>query len=524
MRKFSIPISTMGFILQVFFFFLFVERIGYWKQTWYIFLIIALIIFFYNIFLNKKPSLKGYSIIYFSSTVVASVLSGVVVGFEILAISWLILAGIISGLLTSTVHYHLTHLLLPGGLEAEGFNHFVEVSMTFFSCSSYPMLLFIPFTISNSIILAIMIFCVSILVGFALTIPINKSTRMISAAIGDWQQIDKLPPIRIGIIKQMTMIIDDFLIKIKDFLDGVKDMGNEIKTTSEDLSSVSEQMNASLEEVSSTIQQISKGAQEQSSSITSIAQSIEQLSNLTSSISSQVKMASVSSRRTNTSAKHGMTLSQKEAKISKEIFEQTKFVSEKTNELRDQAIEIQKILDIITGITEQTDLLALNAAIEAARVGEQGRGFAVVADEIRALANETQRSSSVVENLITEINKTIQELSSLLNSEREKISESNKLAADTEAQFTGIVKAVELGNDMISRINQAASNQAANTKDLVTQVEQIAQVAAETASSTEEVSASVEEQTASMQEFTSTAQVLSSFAKKLEELLAKIKK
>ncbi len=524
MKKFSIPISLVGFVLQIFFFFLFVRRIGYWSHTWHIFLAIALMILVFNIFLNREPSLKGYSIIYFAGTVAAAVLAGILVGFEIRAISWLILAGIVSGMLTSTVHYHLTHLMLPGGLEAVGFNHFIEVSMTFFSCASYPMLLYIPFTITNSVILALMILCVSMLVGIALTIPINKSTRMISAAIEDWQQIDKLPPIRISIIKQMTTIIDDFLVKIKDFLDGVKDMGNEIKTTSEDLSSVSEQMNASLEEVSSTIQQISKGAQEQSSSITSIAQSIEQLSNLTSSISSQVKMASVSSRRTNTSAKHGMTLSQKEARLSKEIFEQTRFISEKMNELRDQAIEIQKILDIIAGITEQTDLLALNAAIEAARVGEQGRGFAVVAGEIRTLANETQRSSAVVENLITEINKTIQELSSLLNSEREKISESNKLAADTEAQFTGIVKAVELGGDMISRINQAASNQAANTKDLVNQVEQIAQVAAETAASTEEVSASVEEQTASMEEFTSTAQVLSSFAKKLDELLTKIKK
>lgn len=524
MRKFSIPISIAGFLLQLFFFFLFVRRVGYWHDTWYTFAVIALIVLFFNIFIYRKPSLKGYSIIYFISTTGASVLSGVVVGFETHAIAWLVLAGVISGLLTATVHYHLTHLLLPGGLEAIGFSHFIEVSMTFFSCASYPMLLYIPFTITNSIILAVIILGVSMLVAIALTVPINKSTRLISESIEDWQRIDQLPPIRISIAKKMTAIIDAFLLKIKDFFDGVKDMGNEIKMTSEDLSSVSEQMNASLEEVSSTIQQISKGAQEQSSSITSIAQSIEQLSNLTSSISSQVKMASVSSRRTHTSAKHGMTLSQKEAKISKEIFDQTRFISEKMNELRDQAIEIQKILDIIAGITEQTDLLALNAAIEAARVGDQGRGFAVVAGEIRALANETQRSSAVVENLIAEINKTIQELSSLLNSEREKISESNKLASDTEAQFTGIVKAVELGTDMISRISQAASNQSANTKELVNQVEQIAQVASETAASTEEVSASVEEQTASMEEFTSTAQVLSAFAKKLDELLTKIEK
>jgi len=524
MKKFSVPISIAGFILQVLFFLLFVRRIGYWHQTWYVFSLLTLLLLLYNVFIDKKPSLNKYSILYFAGTVIAGVLSGVILGYEMLAITWLIIAGVISGVLVATVHYHLVHLFLPGGLEALGFNHFIEVSMTFFSCASYPMMLYIPFTVNNAVILAFIILGVSMLVGLALTVPINRSTQIISGAIQDWQHIEKLPLIRITIIKNMTAIINDFLSKIRSLFDGLKDMGNEIKTTSEDLSSVSEQMNTSLEEVSSAIQQISRGAQEQSSSITSIAQSIEQLSKLTSSISSQVKMASVSSRRTNTSAKHGMSLSQKEAKISKEIFEQTKFTTEKMNELQDQATEIQKILDIITGVSEQTDLLALNAAIEAARVGEQGRGFAVVADEIRTLANETQRSSAVVENLIAEINKSIQELSSLLNLEREKISESNRLAADTEAQFTGIVKAVDLITDMISRINQAAANQAENTKDLVGQIEQIAQVSAETAASTEEVSASVQEQTASMEEFTSTAKVLSSFASKLEELLTSIKK
>ena len=102
--------------------------------------------------------------------------------------------------------------------------------------------------------------------------------------------------------------------------------------------------------------------------------------------------------------------------------------------------------------------------------------------------------------------------------------ESKELAIKTDEQFTGIVKAVDLITDMITRINEAAVNQAGNTKELVKQVEQIAQVAAGTAAATEEVSAAVEEQTASMQEFTSTAQLLASFALKLDELLKKIKK
>lgn len=121
------------------------------------------------------------------------------------------------------------------------------------------------------------------------------------------------------------------------------------------------------------------------------------------------------------------------------IHEDTQQASESVDQLKTVTAGINEFVNIIKGISDQTNLLALNAAIEAARAGEQGRGFAVVADEVRTLAQRSSEASNEISNLIEQVNQQMESVISGIHQVGGKSKEINANTCSIEETAKNIV-------------------------------------------------------------------------------------
>ena len=243
---------------------------------------------------------------------------------------------------------------------------------------------------------------------------------------------------------------------LRDFL---ADTFNRLKRSTNELDSASGELNAIA-----TL--MSEGTREQFSRTDQVATAMHEMSATAQEVARHAADAARAADDADQHAQAGGRVMQATIETISRVSGEIASTADVIRRLEADSGRIGKVLEVIRGIAEQTNLLALNAAIEAARAGEQGRGFAVVADEVRTLAQRTAESTAEIHQIIDTVQTGALNAVRAIENGQSRSEEGLEQVTQAGSMLQNITEAVEAIRDMNRQIATAAEEQTSVAEDI----------------------------------------------------------
>lgn len=298
---------------------------------------------------------------------------------------------------------------------------------------------------------------------------------------------------------------------------------NHVATTSQQLTASAGQSSLAAQVVATTIQEVASGAEYQMRGTEESAQSMEELATGIQIVAESCAIVSDVSLVASQKAFQGNEIIQNAIMDMNNASQTVSETSDVITSLSERTNKIDHIIEIISDLSNQTNLLSLNASIEAARAGEYGRGFSVVAAKIRELAEESRHSADQVKMLIDEIKRDTKEAVQSMHMGTKTVKQGTYLVQQAGEVFTYILQDLDSMVGRIQEISASAEEMSAGSEQVTSTVEELSRIAARASDNSQSVAASTQEQLASMEEVAASSKSLIIMVEELQELISAFK-
>jgi twitching motility protein PilJ len=265
----------------------------------------------------------------------------------------------------------------------------------------------------------------------------------------------------------------------------------ELRTLVKGINSATDQVTQATQDAQAISNRLYEASQRQNREIQQASASVLQMAQSINEVSQNASRSARVAQQSLAAAEKGGQAVQNQISGMNEIRSQIQDTSKRIKRLGESSLEIGEIVELISDITEQTNVLALNAAIQAASAGEAGRGFTVVAEEVQRLAERSAEATKQIEAIVKTIQSDTQDAVAAMEKSTVGVVEGTKLS-DAAGQALEEIRRVsgELAA-LIGGISELTQKQSDSVSDVTRGMQGILRISEEATEGTKQTNVSI---------------------------------
>jgi hypothetical protein len=270
--------------------------------------------------------------------------------------------------------------------------------------------------------------------------------------------------------------------------------------TSNVIKDVASTITVSSSEIAATVEQQERTVREQAEAVNQTTVTMDELGTTSRQSAEQAAASAAGAQQVLSLANNGTQVVQQTMAGMTTLKEKVEAIADQITSLSQQTSEIGTISSLVKDLAQKTNNLALNAAVEAARAGEHGQGFSIVAREVRKLADQSKRSATEINELVSEIQAAINRTVVVTGEGTKTVEQGIDLAQGTAEAFAGVAAAVDSVVQNSEQISMSAKHQAVAVQQVVANMNALNLGAQESAAGINQVRVTTQELSLAAQE------------------------